>query len=325
MNAFHQDFPIVFYQLENGETELQVKLHNETLWLSLRQIVQLFGRDKSVISRHLKNIFKEEELERNAVVANFATTAEDNKVYQVEYYNLDAIISVGYRVNSKQGTKFRQWSNKVLKEHIVQGFSLNEKRLQENGITELIETVELLHKTLRQHDLLEEKGDAIINVILTYAKTWSTLAAFDQDKLLLPKNLRTSYNELLYEEAKEAIELLKRDLINKKEATALFGQGAAGFLIRIIASINQTFDGKHLYKSFEEKAANLLYLIIKDHPFADGNKRIASFLFLLFLRKNNIKCDFTSSTLVALALLVAESHPNQKELMIRLIVNLISP
>lgn len=194
MNNEKENLPILLYQPENGEVELQVKLHDETLWLSLNQLAQLFGRDKSVVAKHLKSIFKEQELEQDSVVAKFATTATDNKIYQVDYYNLDAIISVGYRVNSKQGTKFRQWSNRVLKEYLAQGFSLNKYRLQEKGISELTQAVELLHKTLASYNLLSEEGHEVVSIILSYAKTWNILLAFDQDKLQLPQNLHRSTN-----------------------------------------------------------------------------------------------------------------------------------
>ena len=316
--------PILIYSLDNREIEVRVKLHDDTLWLSLNQISDLFGRDKSVISKHLKNIFVEKELDRDSVVANFATTAVDNKIYQVSHYNLDAIISVGYRVNSIQGTKFRQWSNRVLKEHLVKGFSVNRNNIQEEGIRELSQTVELLKDTLKNHKLTNEIGVEVTNIILGYSKTWELLLKFDNHKLDHPKLLHEANTRLDYAKVVPAIESLKLELMNKKEATSLFGQDVQNSLERILNIIDQTFEKKELYRSVEEKAANLLYFVIKDHPFTDGNKRIGSFLFLLFLNMHQVRFDISNSTLVAIALLVAESHPDQKDLMIKLIMNLMT-
>ena len=314
---------VIIYTAQDGHVQLSVNLSEETVWLSLNQMVELFGRDKSVISRHLLQIFKTEELNRESVVAKFATTAADGKTYQVEYYSLDAILSVGYRVNSKQGTAFRKWSSQVLKEHLIQGYTIYKPRLAEKGIRELQQTIELLQKTLTRNELVNDLGTETIQLILSYAKTWHLLLAYDEDKLALPKYNRESLTILNHEDAAKAICTLKTDLASRKEATPLFGQEREYAFASILNNIEQTFGGESLYKSIEEKAANLLYFIIKDHPFTDGNKRIGCFIFLLYLKLQNIPLKLNGNGLVALALLIAESEPSQKDLMIRLIVNLL--
>ena len=314
---------IVIYTAKNGQVELDVNLADETVWLSMNQMVQLFGRDKSVISRHLGNVFKNNELERGSVVANFATTAADGKSYQVDYYNLDAIISVGYRVNSKEGVQFRKWASQVLKEHLIRGYTTYDKRLSERGVRELQQTVELLQKTLVHHDLVNDLGQEAIQLILAYAKTWDLLLAYDEGELKLPEHAKVSASRLSYETALSAIESLKTDLAARNEATHFFGRDRDGGLESILYNIEQTYGSEPLYKSPEEKAAHLLYFVIKDHPFTDGNKRIGSFMFLLYLKSQNLPIKLNENGLVALALLVAESDPAQKEMIIRLTVNLI--
>lgn len=314
---------IVLYTAKNGQIELDVNLADETVWLSINQMVQLFGRDKSVISRHLSNVFKNNELERRAVVANFATTAADGKTYQVEYYNLDAIISVGYRVNSKEGAQFRKWATQVLKEHLIRGYTTYNKRLSERGVSELQQTIKLLQKTLLHHDLVSDLGQEAVQLIVAYSKTWNLLLAYDEGELKLPKHEKSTSPKLNYEAALSAIESLKTDLAERKEAMHFFGREREGGLGSILQNIEQTFDGKPLYNTPEEKASNLLYFIIKDHPFIDGNKRIGCFMFLLYLKSQNLPIRLNENGLVALALLVAESDPDQKETIIRLVVNLI--
>lgn len=314
---------IVIYTAKDGHIELDVNLSHETVWLTLNQMAQLFGRDKSVISRHLGNIFKTNELDKNSVVANFATTAADGKTYQVDYYNLDAIISIGYRVNSREGVQFRTWASNILKEHLIRGYTTNEKRLSQQGMHELQQTIELLQKTLINHDLVNDLGREAIQIILTYTKTWDLLLAYDENGLSLPTQEKQTTQTLTYPIALSAIESLKQELSARNEATALFGKERDGGLDSILNNIEQTFGGEALYKTPEEKAAHLLYFIIKDHPFTDGNKRIGSFMFLLYLKSQNLPIKFNENGLVALALLVAESHPNQKDILIRLIINLL--
>ena len=278
---------IVIYEDVNGEIKLDVSLENDTLWLSQKQLEVLFDRDKSVISRHIKNIFKDEELDKNSVVAKNATTATDGKIYQVEYYNLDMIISLGYRVNSKRATSFRVWATKILKDYIINGYSINNKRLQQKGLKELNETISLLKDTISnaQIELNEAKG--LLDVILNYSRTWTLLQGYDEDSLKIDFVSKEAKFILDSDEAKNYIAQLKDELIKKGEATELFGREKAGEFEGILRNIYQTFGGIDLLESVEEKAANLLYYIIKGHPFNDGNKRIGAFMFILFLSKNN--------------------------------------
>ena len=317
---------IVLYQSEGGDAEIAVQLRNETVWLTLNQITDLFERDKSVISRHLRNIFLEKELSREAVVAKNATTASDGKTYQVEYYNLDAIISVGYRVNSKRGTQFRIWATGVLKDHLVRGYSLNQRRLAEKGTDEIRQVIDLLSNTLSGQNLVSEEGVAILEIINRYARTWQLLLQYDEDSLPVPEKTADTKASLEIGETRQAITTLKQELVSRGEATDIFGNEHGKGLAGIIGAVQQTFDGQDLYPSFREKAAHLLYFVIKDHPFSDGNKRIGSFLFLYFLKINGMLAEhnFDNKALVALSLLTAASDPRQKDLMIRLIVNLIS-
>ncbi len=317
---------IVIYTAKDGHVELDVSLAADTVWLSMAQIVQLFSRDKSVISRHLNKIFKINELDRGATVAYFATVQKEGDrevTREVEYYNLDAIISVGYRVNSKEGVQFRKWASQVLKEHLIRGYTTYDKRLAERGVHELQQTVQLLQKTLVHHDLVNDLGQEAIQLILAYTKTWNLLLAYDEDQLKLPEPGINTTSKLTYSAALSAIASLKTDLSTRNESTHLFGQERDGGLGSILNNIEQTFDGDPLYKTAEEKAAHLLYFVIKDHPFIDGNKRIGSFMFLLYLKSQNMPIKLNENGLVALALLVAESDPNQKEMLIRLIVNLL--
>jgi DNA ligase (NAD+) len=318
---------IIIYENEEGNIAVEVSLIDETLWLSLNQIANLFGRDKSVISRHLNNIYREKELYKNETVAYFATVQkEGNKqvTRDIEYYNLDAILSVGYRVNSKQGTHFRKWANSVLKDYLVKGFSTNEKRLAEKGLREIEESLSLISKTLEKHNVINDLTVDTLNIVRNYTKSWSLLLKYDEDRLELPSASVEICEVLSYAEAKKAIQNLYKELKDKGEATNLFGKEKGNELDGIIGNLNQTFGGNSLYPTNYERAAHLLYFVIKDHPFVDGNKRIGSFLFMLYLERANISImKVSDNTLVALALLVAESEPAQKGLIIRLIVNLL--
>jgi death-on-curing family protein len=316
---------IAIFTNETGNISVDAKLEAETLWLSLSQLVELFDRDKSVISRHLKKVFQEGELEEQAVVAKYATTASDGKSYQVDYYNLDVIISIGYRVKSRRGVEFRQWANRVLREHLIKGYSVNQQRLDAQKITELKQTVELLANTLVNQKLVHSEGEEILSVIQSYSKTWDILIKYDEDRLEVPKFQQFEVNELSYNSALVAIVSIKQDLIAKQEASELFGNEKDNSLKGILGSIYQTFDGEDLYPSLEEKAAHLIYFVIKNHPFSDGNKRIGCFLFLLFMSKNkNLSPNIPSpEALTAMALLIAESDPAQKDLIIKLVMNLI--
>ncbi len=315
---------IVIYEDAEGKGTVQVRLDGETVWLSLQQIADLFGRNKSVISRHLKNIFDSEELPRNSVVAKNATTAADGKVYQVEYFNLDVIISVGYRVNSSRATRFRQWATDVLRRHILAGYSLNKSRLAELGINEAQQALELLSRTLHANALVNDTGREVLALIGEYAKTWRLLLQYDEQTIPLPPGRRPAKGILSYQTARSAIDRLRADLMSRSEATPLFGAVRGGALDGILGSIEQTMFGDPLYKSREEKAAHLLYFVIKDHPFSDGNKRIGSLLFLLYMEQEKMPFRVNAQALTALALLIAESAPTNKDLLIRLIINLIT-
>ncbi len=313
---------IEFYKKYTNAQPIDVRLDGETVWLSLNQLSLLFERDKSVIAKHIKRIYADEELEKNSVVAFFATTASDGKTYQVEHFNLDMILSVGYRVNSKQGTLFRQWATKILTQHLVQGFNFNEERLRVKGMGSLQQAITLLESTLLSNELVNDIGAEAIKLITRYAKTWELLLAYDEDRLTLPASQKIS-EPMSYERIVIAITSLKSALTQKKEATDLFGREREFGLSSILLTLEQTFGGEPLYQTPEEKAAHLLYFVIKDHPFIDGNKRIGSFLFLLYLEKQRLPIRLEENGLVALALLIAESAPNQKDILVRLVVNLL--
>ncbi len=312
------DSTIAIYQTDDGLLTVDVCIEGETVWLSLNQIAELFGRNKSVISKHLKNIFSSEELARNSVVAKFATTAADGKTYQVEHYNLDMIISVGYRVNSKRGIQFRQWASRVLKEYLIQGYTVNQ-----TTIYHLQQTVNLLSDTLIKENLVDNTGGYILQIIQEYAKTWDTLLRYDEKRFDLPITSKL-HIALSYETALEAIQNLKEDIQGKGENTTFFGQERHDALQAILGNLEQTFDGIPVYSSCEERAAHLLYFIIKDHPFNDGNKRIASLLFLIQLKQDKINTQKINDVgLTALTLLMAQSSPQQKEITIQLIMSLL--
>lgn len=315
---------IIIYETKRGNGNIEVNLTNDTVWLSLKQIAALFARDKSVISRHLNNIFKSEELTKDSVVANFATTAEDGKTYQVAHYNLDVIISLGYRVKSQEGVYFRQWASHVLKEYLIKGYSLNHHQLAKRGIQELESAMQLLQKTLTQNQLVNDIGQETLQVILGYAKTWQVLLAYDEETLSLPKASHDEVESRLdYEQAAQAIKALKTELMHRGQATNLFGNERDEGLKSILGNIEQSFGGQFLYPTMVERAAHLLYFVIKDHPFTDGNKRISCLLFLQYLTQSDFPIKINDNGLIALALLVAESEPSQKDLIIRLIVNLL--
>lgn len=319
---------IEIYQSDDGQLELKVALDHDTVWLAQDQLCELFGRERSVITKHINNVFKEGELERDAVCAKFARTAEDGKTYQTQHYNLDVIISVGYRVKSARGVQFRQWATRTLKQHLVQGYTLNQRRLQERGI-EFEQAVSLLSRTLANQQLVTPEGEAVLSVISDYARSWSLLQGYDEQSLGALADKQTSMRALVLDDALAAIAELKKTLIAKGEATELFGQLRGDGLASAIATIEQGFGGEVFYPNVASRAAHLLYFVIKNHPLADGNKRSGSFLFLWYLRINQhllakpVEQLINDNTLVALALLVAESVPEQKELMIRLVEHFI--
>jgi death-on-curing family protein len=316
---------IEIYKGEDGETQIAVQFQADTAWLNRQQLSELFGRDIKTIGKHINNVFKEKELSRKTVVANFATTAGDGKVYQVEHYNLDVIISVGYRVKSKRGTLFRQWATQRLKDFLVQGYAVNQKRLEQ-----LQQVVNIIQESGKNNALSALEAKGLLDIITNYTQSFVLLNRFDSNRLTNEQLDENITYEIQYTEAIKAIETLKQQLIENKEATALFGNQKDKSFQGILGNIVQTFGGEYLYKSIEEQAAHLLYFVIKNHPFSDGNKRIGAFLFIWFLEKNkhrfkqNGELKINDNGLVALALLVAQSNPDDKELMIQLIVNLIN-
>ena len=317
---------IILYKSADGQEAVDVHLADETVWLNQAQMAELFQRNKRTVSEHIRNVFKEGELDEKAVVRNFRTTADDGKSYQTNFYNLDVIISVGYRVKSKRGTQFRIWATSILKDHLVKGYTLNQRRLAEKGIYEAQQVLSLLTNTLENQNLVSDEGLSVLSIVNKYAKTWQLLLQYDEDNLPPPGTRQVTGESLDLAGTRKAITSLKKELLAKMEATDLFGNERNDSLAGIIGAIHQTFGGQDLYPSLEEKAANLLYFVIKDHPFSDGNKRIGSFLFLLFLQMNGLlgKKLFDNKALVALTLLTAASDPGQKDILIRLIISLLS-
>jgi prophage maintenance system killer protein len=319
---------IEIYKTENGETEISVTLDHDTVWLNLFQLTKLFQRDKSVISRHISNIFKEEELDINSVVAKNATTAKDGKIYQVDYYNLDVIISVGYRIKSQRGTQFRIWATNVLKEYLIKGFTLNERLLTQKTeqLKELQQSVKILSTVLSYKTLTNDESVGLLKIISDYAYALDILDRYDYQNLEIIETSGKEIYQLTYREAIHQITIAKRRHGNSE----LFGKEKDESFKSSLATIYQTFDGVDLYPSIEEKAANLLYFIVKNHSFIDGNKRIAAFLFLYFLNRNEILFDLygnkriADNALVALTLMIAISKPEEKNTMIKVIVSLIN-
>lgn len=322
---------IQIFTSADGQAQLEVTLEHETVWLSQAQMAELFGKDVRTISEHLNNIFAEEELMQEATIRKFRIVRQEGKRQvrrEIEHYNLDAIISVGYRVSSKRATQFRQWATQVLKNYLVQGYTLNQRRLLERGI-EFEQAVSLLSRTLSNQGLVSREGEAVAAVISDYARSWSLLQGYDEQHLAEITKEQENMRALDLDSTLAAIANLKQTLIEKGEATELFGQLRGNGLASALATIEQGFADTLFYPNIASRAAHLLYFVIKNHPFADGNKRSGSFLFLWYLRLNeNLLAKpvgqlINDNTLVALTLLVAESLPEQKELMIRLVEHFI--
>ena len=310
---------------ENQNVKLEVNVKDETVWLSLEQLATLFNRDRTVIKRHINNIFKEDELKENEVCAKFAhTTAhgaltDKTQTRNIEYYNLDMIISIGYRVKSQNGIIFRKWANKILKDYLIRGYAINQKRLDY-----LEKTVKLIDIANRTNENLEN-ADAkeILKVIATYSKALDLLDDYDHRNLLKPKG-NSSQKQIRYEDCLDVINKLRFN-----EESDIFAIERNKGLQSIIGNIYQTFDGTDVYKSIEEKAANFLYMIVKNHVFIDGNKRIAATLFIYFLNYYDLlykenKQVIDNNTLASLTLLIAESNPKEKEVIIDLVMNFLN-
>ncbi len=325
---------VVIYKDINGPA-LSVQMDGETVWLSQAQMSKLFQKAPHTISEHISHIYKEKELvlEKTSFKQANINISDTGLNKPTTYYNLDVIISVGYRVKSKQGTQFRIWATKRLKDYLVQGYAINEKRLKdfENlqvKLKELESAHRLIGKAL-ENKRLEGYEKELLRIITDYSDTWFLLNSYDKGDLDLKGVGKNPGKILPYESLIKAILKFKERLIAKKEATDLFGREVGGKFQGLLGNIGQTYGGKDLYASLEEKAAHLLYFCIKDHPFADGNKRIGALTFLLFLVENGFLYDkkgerkITDNTLTALALLIAESNPKDKDSMVKLVVNLI--
>ena len=320
---------IVIYQTEDGQTQIDVRLENETVWLTQAQMVELFQTTKQNVSLHVGNVFKEGELEQEATVKEYLTVQKEGKrevSRKVKYYNLDVIISVGYRVKSKRGTAFRIWARKVLKEYLVKGYAVNE-RIRKEQIGELRQLVQVVGRTIQNQELPETtESQDLLNVVVDYTYALDTLDNYDYERLTIDKTTKQESFHATYENAMEAISGLR----DKFGGSALFGNEKDDSFKSSIGQIYQTFGGEELYPSVEEKAAMLLYLVTKNHSFSDGNKRIAATLFLWFLNNNGIlyRPDGTKrladNTLVALTLMIAESKTEEKDVMVKVVVNLIN-
>ena len=323
---------IIIYQTEDGQTQIDVRLENETVWLTQAQMAELFEKDRTVITRHINNVFKEGELEREEVCAKFAHTTRHGaiegkqQIQEIVLYNLDVIISVGYRVKSKRGTAFRIWARKIIKDYLVKGYAVND-RIRKEQIGELRQLVGMLGRTIQSQPLLSnDETNALFEVVTNYTYALDTLDNYDYERLTIDKTTKEEPFHATYENAMEAINGLRE----KFGGSALFGNEKDDSFKSSIGQIYQTFGGEELYPSVEEKAAMLLYLVTKNHSFSDGNKRIAATLFIWFLNNNHIlyredgSKRLADNTLVALTLMIAESKTEEKDVMVKVVVNLIN-
>ena len=317
---------ILIYKAEDGSPVTEVRLAGETVWLRQEQMAQLFGRERSVITRHVGNVFREGELDEESNVQNVHIAGSDKPV---KFYNLDVIISVGYRVKSPQGTRFRQWATRTLREHLTQGYTLNRQRFEANA-RELEAALQLVKKAAQSPELLADTGRGLVDIVTRYAQTFLLLQRYDEGLLAEPREERGGVLPTSTE-ARTALARLKADLIARGEATDLFARERDDAFAALLGNLDQTVFGEPAYPSVEAKAAHLLYFVIKNHPFSDGNKRSGAFLFVDFLNRNGRLLDDAGQPVIndiglaALALLVAESNPANKETMIRLIMNMLSP
>ena len=328
-NITNHSGDIIIYQSENGNTRINVNLQGETVWLSQQQMSELFKTDRTSISRHIKNIYRTEELDKKSTCAFFAQVKDEGfrKVTRkIPYYNLDMIISVGYRVNSKRGTQFRIWANKILKEYLIKGYAINDK-ITQRKYEELSQLVHILGRTISSQPELSNKENLdLINVVTDYTYALDTLDRYDYQKLKIEKTTYENKFIATYDNAILTIQNLKE----KFGGSWLFGNEKDDSFKSSIGQIYQTFDGIDLYPSVEEKAAMLLYLVTKNHSFSDGNKRIAATLFLWFMQNNGILYNsdgskrISNGTLVAITLMIAESRPEEKDVMVKVVVNLIN-
>lgn len=319
---------ILIYETPDGRAAIDVNLENNTLWLTQTQIAELFGIQRPGITKHLSNIFKSKELEEESVSSILEHTASDGKVYKTRYYTLDVVLSVGYRVNSKNATQFRIWANQVLKEYLIKGYSLNEKKLQDKieQVEAFKQAMKLVNNVVLAKPLTNDEASGLLNVINNYTYALDILDQYDHQVLEIETTSRKELFQITYSAAKEAIKGLKE----KFGGSSLFGNEKDESFQGSLAAIYQTVEGTDVYPGVEEKAANLLYFVTKNHSFSDGNKRIAAFLFVWFLEKNGIlyrpdgSKKIADNALVALTLMIAESKPEEKEMMTKVVVNLIN-
>lgn len=323
---------IIVYTTKDSQISLEVKMNGDTVWLTQPQMAELFGRERTVIGKHIKSIFKEGELEPKVVCAKFAHTTPHGAIKgksqtrEIVYYNLDVIISVGYRVKSLRGTQFRIWANKILKDYLIKGYAINNK-IKLERYQELKDMVHILGNTLKkQEQLTSEQSKGLLAVVTDYVYALDTLDKYDYQRLTIEETTKGDRFHVTYQNAMEAIRSLK----GKFGESELFANEKDQSFKSSISTIYQTFDGIELYPSIEEKAAMLLYLVTKNHSFSDGNKRIAAMLFLWFMENNGIlyhpngEKRIADNTLVALTLMIAESRTDEKDIMVKVVVNLIN-
>ena len=320
---------VIIYQTPDGQTQLDVRLEKETVWLTQAQMAELFQTDRTSIVRHINNIYKSEELDPKSTCAKIAQVQTEGKrqvTRLIPYFDLDMIISVGYRVNSKRGVQFRQWANRVLKQYLIKGYAVN-KHIRQEQISELRQLVQVVGRTLQSKEIANTvESQDLLNVVVDYTYALDTLDNYDYQRLNIEKTTTDEPFHATYENAMREINMLKQ----KFGHSALFGNEKDGSFKSSIGQIYQTFDGEDLYPSVEEKAAMLLYLVTKNHSFSDGNKRIAATLFLWFLNGNHILYNpdgskrIADNTLVALTLMIAESKTEEKDIMVKVVVNLIN-
>ena len=322
---------IKIYKTDEGKTSIEVKLEKETVWLSQKQMAELFEKDSDTIGLHLKNIYKSGELDEISTTEKYSVVRQEGnrKVKrQIKFYNLDAIISVGYRVNSKRGIQFRKWASQILKDYLIKGYAINQQRLEKQAeqLKELKETIKILGDALESKELSNDESKGLLKIISDYSYALEILDQYDYQTLKIENTTKNEIYRLTYEEAIKQIRLVKQTFGNSE----LFGHEKDNSFRSSLSTIYQTFGGVDLYPSIEEKAANLLYFIVKNHSFSDGNKRIAAFLFLYFLEKNGLLFTkmgnkrIADNALVALTLMIAVSKPEEKDTMIKVIVNLIN-
>ena len=313
---------VVIYQAKNGAIELRGDFVHETFWVAQADIASIFNAERSVITKHIRNILNDEELDVRSVCAKFAHTATDGKTYQVQFYNLDVVLAVGYRTNSKRAIEFRQWATKTLREHITKGYTINRKQVAKN-YDAFLKSVSGIQALLPGHLMLDPKN--VLELVKEFSATWVSLDAYDKESLRAISTTKKAVR-LTGVELTEALAHFRSELLKNGAATEIFAQERKeGSIEGIVGNVMQSFDGKMLYASIEEKAAHLLYFMVKNHPFVDGNKRSGAFAFVWFLRKAGAKGgkNINPASLTVLTLLVAESDPKKKEQMVALVTQLL--